>query len=153
MEKSKEIAEHLLRLAGVTVNGDKPYDIQIHDQRFYRRAVTEEIALYGEMIRFLPILAAARGYRVEEIPLSGSWPRGEGKGKGKGRGKRSKPTVYLNRVLDVLTLYFLLRFTRKSVPFHDPLQAIFDSSSHITENARKASKTKMRAIAQSQKSW
>jgi cyclopropane-fatty-acyl-phospholipid synthase len=48
MEKSKEIAEHLLQLAGVTVNGDKPYDIQVHDKRFYRRAVTEGALGLGE---------------------------------------------------------------------------------------------------------
>ena len=54
MEKSKEIAEHLLRLAGVTVNGDKPYDIQIHDQRFYRRAVTEgRISMHPETLAMI----------------------------------------------------------------------------------------------------
>lgn len=79
--------------------------------RAFRREVAEEIALYGEMIRFLPVLAAGRGYRVEQVPLSGSWP------KGNGRKTFPKPTVYLNRMIDVLTLYFLLRFTRKPLRF------------------------------------
>ena len=48
MEKSKEIVEHLFQLAGITVNGDKPYDIQVHDERVYRRAVTEGALGLGE---------------------------------------------------------------------------------------------------------
>ncbi|MFH1279720.1 MAG: glycosyltransferase [Candidatus Eisenbacteria bacterium] len=79
--------------------------------RAFRREVAEEISIYGEMIRFLPVLAVGRGYRVEQIPLTGSWP------KSKGRGGLPKPTVYLNRMIDVLTLYFLLRFTKKPLRF------------------------------------
>ena len=78
--------------------------------RAYRREVAEEIALYGEMIRFLPFLAVGRGYRVGEIPLEGCWPSGNG-------GRASRPTVYFNRMMDVLTLYFLLRFTQKPLRF------------------------------------
>jgi len=76
--------------------------------RAFRREVVDEIALYGEMIRFLPILASGRGYRVRQIDLEGSWTRGGG---------RSGPLLYLNRFLDLLTLYFLLRFTRKPLRF------------------------------------
>lgn len=79
--------------------------------RAFRREVAEEISIYGEMIRFLPVLAVGRGYRVEQIPLSGAWPTANG------RGVLPKPTVYLNRMIDVLTLYFLLRFTRKPLRF------------------------------------
>jgi glycosyltransferase involved in cell wall biosynthesis len=85
--------------------------------RAFRREVAEEIALYGEMIRFLPVLAAGRGYRVDQVPLSGSWP------KNNGRKTLPKPTVYLNRMIDILTLYFLLRFTRKPLRFFGLLGA------------------------------
>jgi len=80
--------------------------------RAFRREVAEDIALYGEMIRFFPILASGRGYRVAEIPLRGEWP------KASGRDVIPRPMVYLNRVLDVLTLTFLLRFTRKPLRFY-----------------------------------
>jgi hypothetical protein len=79
--------------------------------RAFRREIAEEIPLYGEMIRFLPILAAGRGYRVEEMAIAGRWPRGSG---GAARPERMR---YVNRLFDVLTLYFLLRFTKKPLRF------------------------------------
>ena len=47
----------------------------------------------------------------------------------------------------------LSRFTMFPVSFHVHIDTPCIHSSHITENARKASKTEMPAIAQSQKSW
>lgn len=84
--------------------------------RAFRREVTEEIALYGEMIRFLPFLAAGRGYLVEEVKLISRWK--------KGNGRISKPVIYLNRILDIITLYFLLRFTQKPLRFFGLLGAM-----------------------------
>jgi len=80
--------------------------------RAFRREVAEEIALYGEMVRFLPILAAGRGYRVAQIGIAGKWPRPAG-----GARARFQPMTYVHRMLDVLTLYFLLRFTKKPLRF------------------------------------
>jgi len=40
-EKYKEIAEEILSLAGVEINGNNPWDIQIHNNEFYRRVITE----------------------------------------------------------------------------------------------------------------
>jgi hypothetical protein len=33
----------------------------------YRREVFDEVRLYGELHRFVPVLAAARGFRVGEV--------------------------------------------------------------------------------------
>ncbi|HEB11049.1 MAG TPA: cyclopropane fatty acyl phospholipid synthase [Spirochaetales bacterium] len=44
----ERIIKELFALAGVTVNGDKPYDITIHDRRFYRRALNEQALGLGE---------------------------------------------------------------------------------------------------------
>ncbi len=86
--------------------------------RAFRREVAEEIALYGEMIRFLPILAVGRGYAVEEFPVSGAAPPGSGDEETARRESvLLAPGTYLNRLLDVLTLFFLLRFTRKPLRF------------------------------------
>lgn len=45
----------------------------LHDHncglKAYRREVFQEVHLYGEMHRFIPVLAAARGFRVTEIPV------------------------------------------------------------------------------------
>ena len=34
--RAQQLIENLFLSAGITVNGDKPYDIQVHDKRFYR---------------------------------------------------------------------------------------------------------------------
>jgi dolichol-phosphate mannosyltransferase len=45
--------------------------VRLHDHncgfKCYRRQVFEEIRLYGELHRFVPVLAAARGWRVDEV--------------------------------------------------------------------------------------
>jgi cyclopropane-fatty-acyl-phospholipid synthase len=49
MEDSyKDVAEEILRLAGVEINGTNPWDIQIYNKEFYRRAITEGDLGLGE---------------------------------------------------------------------------------------------------------
>ena len=47
--------------------------VKIHDHncgfKAYRREVFDEIKLYGELHRFVPVLAAAKGWRVSEITV------------------------------------------------------------------------------------
>jgi len=48
--------------------------VRLHDHncgfKCYRSGVLEEIQLYGELHRFVPVLAAARGYRVGEVVVN-----------------------------------------------------------------------------------
>jgi glycosyltransferase involved in cell wall biosynthesis len=48
--------------------------VSLHDHncglKAYRREVLREVALYGELHRFIPALAHARGFRVGEIPVN-----------------------------------------------------------------------------------
>lgn len=48
--------------------------VRLHDHncglKAYRREALEEVRLYGELHRFIPVLAAARGYRVTEVPVN-----------------------------------------------------------------------------------
>jgi cyclopropane-fatty-acyl-phospholipid synthase len=44
----KKLAEEILSLAGVTINGNNPWDIRIHNDEFYRRAITEGELGIGE---------------------------------------------------------------------------------------------------------
>lgn len=44
----KKIAEDILALAGVKINGDNPWDITVHNNEFYRRAITEGELGVGE---------------------------------------------------------------------------------------------------------
>jgi dolichol-phosphate mannosyltransferase len=47
--------------------------VKLHDHncgmKCYRRDVVQEVRIYGELHRFIPVLADARGFRVGEIPV------------------------------------------------------------------------------------
>ena len=68
----------------------------------YRREVLNEIDLFGEMHRFIPVLAAARGFSVSEIPVE-HHPRRHGVSK---YGWSRIP----KGLMDLLTVVFLTRF-------------------------------------------
>lgn len=77
--------------------------VQLHDHncglKAYRRMVIDEVPLYGEMHRFVPVLAAARGFRVSELVVQ-HHPREHGSSKyGFER--------FVKGFLDLLTVYFL----------------------------------------------
>lgn len=87
--------------------------VQFHDiscgLRGMRRQVARGTHLYGDLHRFLPLLAYQRGFRVAEVlvpqhPLDG-------------RMRVYRPGVYLRRLLDILTLVFLFKFTKKPLRF------------------------------------
>ena len=48
MANYKDIAGELLALAGIRINGDKPYDMQIHNEQLYRRVINEGTLGLGE---------------------------------------------------------------------------------------------------------
>ena len=80
--------------------------LKLHDfncgLKAYRREVLNEVSLYGEMHRFIPVLAAARGFRVAEISVQ-HHPRIHGVSKyGVSR--------ILKGFLDLFTVVFLTRF-------------------------------------------
>lgn len=80
--------------------------LNIHDFncgfKAYRREVLCEIDLFGEMHRFIPVLAAARGFRIAEIPVE-HHPRRHGESK---YGWSRIP----KGLMDLLTVVFLTRF-------------------------------------------
>jgi glycosyltransferase involved in cell wall biosynthesis len=83
--------------------------VRLHDHncgmKCYRAGVFREIRLYGELHRFIPVLAAARGFRVGEIVINHR-PRRFG---------RSKYGVrrFLKGFLDLLTVKFLTGFGQR----------------------------------------
>ena len=77
--------------------------------RLMRREVLEEVALYGDLFRFLPIMAARRGFAVREVQVVHREERGKTGFFGVG--------VYFRRLLDILAVTFLTRFTRKPLRF------------------------------------
>jgi glycosyltransferase involved in cell wall biosynthesis len=77
--------------------------------RIMRRSVLEEISLYGDQHRFLPILADRQGFRVVEVEVRQS-PEDRFDGVYQAR-------EYIHRVLDIVTVFFLVRFTKKPLRF------------------------------------
>ncbi|SLN55561.1 glycosyltransferase [Oceanibacterium hippocampi] len=77
--------------------------------RALKRELFEEVDLYGDQHRFLPLLAERQGFKVTEIVL----PQHESDA----RPRVYSFGVYTRRMLDILTIYFLLKFTRKPLRF------------------------------------
>ncbi len=77
--------------------------------RAFNRRVLEEIRLYGDQHRFLALLADRQGFRVKEVAVKQS-PKDR-------RDKRYLSREYLRALLDVLSIFFLVRFTKKPLRF------------------------------------
>lgn len=77
--------------------------------RAFKREVGTEVPIYGDQHRFIPLLALRRGFRVSEIQVRQSEQDRFEKGYG--------PKTYLQRFLDIFTVVFLVRFTKKPLRF------------------------------------
>jgi len=86
---------------------------ELHDLgcgvRGFKRQIIDEVFIYGDQHRFLPIMAQRWGFNVGELDLPQS---------SKDRYRRVyRPGVYLRRLLDLLTVFFLGKFTKKPLRF------------------------------------
>jgi hypothetical protein len=87
--------------------------VPLHDLnsglRAVRREVLQNLPLHADLHRYLPVLASREGFRVAEIEVR--------------HVKEQNPqaasifTVFMRRILDLFTLFFLLNFTRKPLRF------------------------------------
>jgi glycosyl transferase family 2 len=87
--------------------------LKLHDlgcgARAMKRRVFEEITLYGDQHRFLPILAHRQGFRVVEVEVAQSRQDKNRSG--------YRVRDYAHRFLDLFTVFFLVRFTKKPLRF------------------------------------
>jgi FemAB-related protein (PEP-CTERM system-associated) len=86
-----------------------PYHDLNSGTRGFRKQVLEEVSVYGELYRFLPVLALRQGFRVVEVKVRHREERGRAGFYGVG--------VYLRRLLDILAISFLTRFTQQPLRF------------------------------------
>lgn len=86
--------------------------------KIFRRNVMENIEIYGNMYRFLPILAAQKGYIKKEVKCK-HYPQKNGR-----TGFYTLPE-YFSRIIDIFTLYFNTRFTRKPLRFFSAIGSSF----------------------------
>ncbi len=86
--------------------------VKLHDHncgfKAYRRQIFDEVTLYGELHRFVPVLASARGWKVAEIEV-------EHHAREFGRSKYGVSRL-IKGFLDLLTIYFLTGFAGR--PLH-----------------------------------
>jgi glycosyltransferase involved in cell wall biosynthesis len=86
--------------------------LRLHDMncglKAYRDEVVRGLVLYGELHRFIPVLAHERGYRVAELPVHHR-PREHGR-------SRYGVERYLRGFLDLLTVSFIGRYRQR--PLH-----------------------------------
>lgn len=76
--------------------------------RIFRKRVVEKVTIYGDQHRFLPVLASHYGFRVIEKEV----PQIE-----EDLGGNFTPGAYINRLLDLLAIFFLTKFTKKPLRF------------------------------------
>ena len=98
------------------VVGTKLHDLSC-TVKMFRREVLEETDLYGNMYRFLPILASQKGFKNKEVKCEHYQERGKTGFYG--------ISEYLTRIIDIFTLYFNTRFTRKPLRFFSAIGVTF----------------------------
>jgi glycosyltransferase involved in cell wall biosynthesis len=84
--------------------------------RALRRQVFEELDLYGDQHRFIAVLASRLGFRVAEVPVRQS-----------ARDRHSRiyrPREYAHHLLDLVSIFFLVRFTKRPLRFFGMIGAI-----------------------------
>ena len=84
--------------------------------RAMKRKVADEVPVYGDQHRFIPLLALRRGFRVREMQVRQSLKDRYDRGYG--------PKTYLQRILDIFTVVFLVRFTKKPLRFFGMIGSI-----------------------------
>jgi glycosyltransferase involved in cell wall biosynthesis len=86
--------------------------VRLHDMncglKAYRAEVVQGLRIYGELHRFIPVLAHYRGYRIAELPVHHR-PRAYGR-------SRYGVERYLRGFLDLLTVSFIGRYRQR--PLH-----------------------------------
>ena len=88
-------------------------DVNLHDHdcgfKAFRREVADSLDLYGEMHRYIPVLAHRQGFRIAEIPV-------EHHKREFGHSKYGMER-YLRGLFDFLTTIFLIRYSDRPMYF------------------------------------
>jgi glycosyltransferase involved in cell wall biosynthesis len=104
---SRRIPSRIFNAVVGRVSGLRLHDLNC-GLKAYRADVVRNLRIYGELHRFLPVLAHDRGYRVAELAVNHR-PRGHGK-------SRYGVERYLRGFLDFLTVWFMGRYRHR--PLH-----------------------------------
>jgi glycosyltransferase involved in cell wall biosynthesis len=103
----RRLFSRMFNWATAVVSGVRLHDVNC-GLKVYRAEVLQGIRLYGELHRFIPILASYRGFRVAELPVNHR-PRQHGR-------SRYGPERYLRGFFDLLSVTFMGRYRHR--PLH-----------------------------------
>ena len=102
--------------------------VRLHDMncglKAYRAEVVHGLRLYGELHRFIPVLAHYRGFRIAELPVNHR-PREHGR-------SRYGVERYLRGFLDLLTVSFIGRYRHRPLHLFGGLGLILGALGTIT---------------------
>jgi glycosyltransferase involved in cell wall biosynthesis len=104
---SRRLFSRLFNWTNALISGVRLHDVNC-GLKAYRAEVVQGMRLYGELHRFLPVLAAYQGYRVAEIPVNH-------RARQHGR-SRYGPERYLRGFFDLLSVTFMGRYRYR--PLH-----------------------------------
>jgi glycosyltransferase involved in cell wall biosynthesis len=97
--------------------------LKLHDMncglKAYRAEVVRSLRLYGELHRFVPVLAHDRGFRVAELPVNHR-PREHGR-------SRYGAERYVRGFLDFMTVSFMGRYRHRPLHLFGGLGLVFAS--------------------------
>ncbi|MFC2171621.1 glycosyltransferase family 2 protein [Acidobacteriota bacterium] len=103
--------------------------IRLHDFncgfKAYRREVIENLVVYGELYRFIPVIAHWQGFKVGEMGVT-HHPRTHGKSKfGAGR--------FIKGFVDFLTVLFLTKYAKRPLHFLGSIGLAFFTMGTVIE--------------------
>ena len=104
---SRRLFSRVFNWTNALISGVKLHDVNC-GLKAYRAEVVQGMRLYGELHRFIPVLAAYQGYRVAEIPVNHR-PRQHGR-------SRYGFERYLRGFFDLLSVTFMGRYRYR--PLH-----------------------------------
>jgi len=119
---SKRLASKLFNFVASLTFGFKLHDYNC-GFKAYKNHVLKEIDIYGEMHRYIPALARARGFTVKEIPVN---HRQRAFGKSKFGSER-----YIRGYLDLLTVKLVTAFNRSPLYLFGGIGTIFTGAGFL----------------------
>jgi glycosyltransferase involved in cell wall biosynthesis len=113
---SKTLPSKLFNAVTARVSGVRLHDFNT-GLKAYRADVVRDLHIYGELHRFVPVLAAWQGFTVREVPVH---HRARRFGRSKFGAAR-----FLNGFLDLVTVMFITRGGRSPLHFFGTLALLF----------------------------
>jgi glycosyltransferase involved in cell wall biosynthesis len=93
----------------ISFRGDFRFNDLGCNVRCFKRKILEKVTIYGEQHRFLPVLVHRYGFRVVEVNVAQSQ---------KDTRQPLLPLgIYLRRYMDLISVFFLVKFTKKPLRF------------------------------------